>query len=94
MLLVQDDHVVQAVAAETPGQPLDVRILPRTSGAIKTSSIPICWTRCRKAVPWVRSRSRRRYRRASSHGKASMTGWAVHSAVGCSVTLKWTTRRQ
>jgi hypothetical protein len=30
MALVQDDHVVQAVAADTPDQPLDVRILPWT----------------------------------------------------------------
>ena len=30
MSLVQDDHVVQAFAADTPDQPLDVRILPRT----------------------------------------------------------------
>jgi len=30
MTLVQDDHVVQAFTAETPNQPLDVRILPRT----------------------------------------------------------------
>ena len=30
MALVQDDHVVQAFAADTPDQPLDVRILPRT----------------------------------------------------------------
>src|SRR4029077_14188172 len=30
MALVQDDHVVQAFAADTHDQPLDVRILPRT----------------------------------------------------------------
>ena len=42
----------------------------------------------------MRSRSRSRYRGASSHGKASMTCWAVHSAVGCSVMLKWTRRRR
>jgi hypothetical protein len=29
MALVQDDHVVQAFTADTPDQPLDVRILPR-----------------------------------------------------------------
>ena len=32
MSLVQDDHMVQTFAAETPDQPLDVRILPRTPG--------------------------------------------------------------
>jgi hypothetical protein len=30
MSLVQDDHVVQAVAADTPNQPFDVGVLPRT----------------------------------------------------------------
>ena len=30
MSRVQDDHVIQAFAANTPDQPLDVRILPRT----------------------------------------------------------------
>jgi hypothetical protein len=30
ILLVQDNHVVQAFTANTPDQPLDVRILPRT----------------------------------------------------------------
>jgi hypothetical protein len=30
MLLVQDDHVVQAFTADTSDQPFDVRVLPRT----------------------------------------------------------------
>src|SRR5437016_12542889 len=33
MALVQDDHVVQAFAAETPDEPLDIRILPWTPGS-------------------------------------------------------------
>jgi hypothetical protein len=32
MSLVQDHHVIQAFTADTPDQPLDIRILPRTSG--------------------------------------------------------------
>ena len=39
----------------------------------------------------MRSRSRRREDGAGSSGKASTIGWAVQAAVGCSVTLKWTT---
>jgi len=31
---------------------------------------------------------------AESSGKASTICWAVQAAVGCSVTLKWTTRRR
>jgi hypothetical protein len=30
MSLVQDHHMIQAVAAETPNEPLHVGILPRT----------------------------------------------------------------
>ena len=30
MSLMQDDHVIQAFAAETPDEPLDVRMLSRT----------------------------------------------------------------
>jgi hypothetical protein len=37
MSFVQDDRVVQAFAADTPDQPLDVWILPQTPGAISTS---------------------------------------------------------
>jgi hypothetical protein len=32
MALVQDNHVVQAFAADTPDQAFDVRILPGTPG--------------------------------------------------------------
>jgi hypothetical protein len=32
MAFVQDDHVVQAFTPNTPNQPLDIRILPRTPG--------------------------------------------------------------
>src|SRR5919198_6206041 len=42
----------------------------------------------------MRSRSRSRYRGASSHGNASITCCAVHAALGCSVMLKWMTRRR
>ena len=31
MALVQDDHVVQAVVADTPNQPFDVGVLQRTA---------------------------------------------------------------
>ena len=32
MALVQDDHVIQAFAANTPDEPFDVWVLPRTPG--------------------------------------------------------------
>src|SRR5215831_8576894 len=40
----------------------------------------------------MRSRSRSRYRGAASQGYASTICWAVHTAVGCSMMLKCTTR--
>ena len=32
MALVQDDHVVQALATDTPDESLDIGVLPRTPG--------------------------------------------------------------
>jgi hypothetical protein len=32
MSLVQDDHVIQAVAAYAPDEPLHIGVLPRTPG--------------------------------------------------------------
>ena len=94
MALVQDDHVIQAFPANTSDEPLDIRILLRTPWGDQhffdahvlhplpkrgaIDAVPIA-----QQIPW-----------SLAHGKASTTGWAVHSAVGCSVTLKWTTRRR
>src|SRR5712691_258173 len=59
-----------------------------------TSVMPMPATRLRKTSPYTASRSLNAHRGAVSSGKASMTCCAVHSAVGCSVTLKWTIRRR
>src|SRR4029450_8290151 len=50
--------------------------------------------RLENATPYTASRSRRRYRGAVCQGNASTSYWAVHWAVGASVTLMWTTRRR
>src|SRR4029453_9757862 len=63
-------------------------------GAILTSWIPKDRTRLENTAPYTASRSRSRYRGAVSHGNASTSCWAVHSAVGVAVTLTWTTRRR
>ena len=94
MSLVQDDHVVQAFAADAPDEPFNVGVLPQAPGGDQhvfdphmphplpkrgtVNAIPIA-----QEIPG-----------ALSHGKASMTCWAVHSAVECSVMLKWTRRRR
>ena len=44
--------------------------------------------------PYMPSPSRSRYRGAVSKGNASTIWWAVHCAVGCSVTLRWTILRR
>ena len=33
MLFVQDEHLIQTLAPDTPNQPLDVGVLPRTLGS-------------------------------------------------------------
>jgi hypothetical protein len=48
MSLVHDDHVLQAFTAEAPDEPLHVGVLPWTAGAITTSWIRMCRTRCQK----------------------------------------------
>ena len=46
MSLVQDDHVVQAFATDTPDEALHIGILPRTPwGDSTTSLIPMSCTR-------------------------------------------------
>jgi hypothetical protein len=51
MSLMQDHHVIQALATDAPDEPLDRRVLPRTPGALSTSSMPRCCPRCRNDVP-------------------------------------------
>jgi len=62
--------------------------------AVTTSSIPMPFATAMTSFPKMASRSRIKYRGASSHGNASRTCCAVHPSVGCSVTLKCTTRRR
>jgi hypothetical protein len=51
MPLVQDDHLVQAIASDTPNQTLDIRMLQGRCGVVSTSLLPMCRLRCRKAGP-------------------------------------------
>src|SRR6266851_5949694 len=73
MALVEDEEVVQTLAAYRTDDPLDVSILPGERGAVMTSTMPIASTRRRKFVPYEASRSRSRQRAAVSHGNASVT---------------------
>ena len=56
--------------------------------------MPKLVTLCRTRSPTMPSPSRSRYCGIVSKGNASTICWAVHSAVGCSVTLKWTILRR
>src|SRR5262249_10070089 len=92
--LAENDDVVQALAADGSDDSLRVGFCQGLRGAVSTSSIPMHSTRILNAGPYTRSRSRIRKRGGASQGNASDSCWAVHCAVGCSVTLKCTTRRR
>jgi hypothetical protein len=91
MPLAQHDDMIEQVSAYTASESLDVEILPRTPRRDQHFLDP------HVADPAPKRRSidaiavRKRYRDASSHGNASTTCCAVHPAVGCSGTVKWTT---
>ena len=94
MCLAKDDHVIEALAPDRTDEALDVRILPGRPGsdehfgdlepchpAPEVSSVD--------AIAIAQEVPRRRVPR-----EASTICRAVHSAVGCSVTLKCSTRRR
>ena len=93
--LVPHNHVVQALPANGSDQSLHVRILPRRLRR-RDHFIPMPFATAVTSFPKIASRSRIKYRGAWSHGNASRICCAVHSSVGCSVTLKLkcTTRRR
>ena len=90
MLLVEDDHVVETLTSNGADHPFDKWILPRGARCGKYLLYPetVDATIEVRSVGLVWSRSRTRYRGAVSHGKALTICCAVHSAEGCSVTLK------
>ena len=51
MRLVEDDHVVETLAANGSDQALDIGILPRAQWARETSPMPMPATRRRKRSP-------------------------------------------
>jgi hypothetical protein len=53
MSLVQNDHVIQAFAANTPNGLFDVGFYHGLRGAIPMCSIPMCRTRCRNEALWM-----------------------------------------
>ena len=60
MARIEDDEVIQTLAANRADQALDVGVLPGEQGAVTTSLMPIASTRLRKSVPYETSRSRSR----------------------------------
>jgi hypothetical protein len=90
MTLTQHDDMIQAISSDVANYSLDRCILPRASRSSITSSMPKLRTRLWNSLPQIASRFRNRYFGAASQGNASMIRWAVHWAVGCSVTLKCT----
>lgn len=92
---MQHDDMVKEVTADTPDESFHVRILPRAPGGDHdlldahvshplpkrraVDAVPIAQQVARALLPW--------------EGLAT-TCWAVHAAVGCSVTLICTMRRR
>src|SRR5437879_4731121 len=70
MSLVQDDDVVEKLAADGADHPLGERVLPGGAWCRKNSAMHMPFTRRRNPPPSMLSRSRTRKRRAESSGKA------------------------
>ena len=94
MSLVEDDHVVQTLAADRPYDAFDVGILPRRArgGADgrEAERFDGAAERCLK----VASRSWRRNLAVASSRKASRSCCRVHTDVGCCVALTCRIRRR
>ena len=73
MSLVQDGQVIQAFAANTPDEPLDVGVLPRTSWGNQHFFDSHVLQRLPKRDPIDPVPIAQRYCGASSHGKAPTT---------------------
>lgn len=91
---MEDDHVVQTLPANTPDEPLDKRVLPWAPWGDQDffdPQVPHALPKRRSidAIPIAKQVSRDVVPRK---GLQHLLG--VHSAVGCSVTLKCTARRR
>ena len=73
MALVEDQDIIQTLAANRTDHEFDVSFCQGERGAVMTSAIPIASTRLQKYAPYDPSRSRSRWRGAVSHGNASVT---------------------
>ena len=93
--LAENDSMVEALASHRADEPLREGILPRAVGRREDFVDPHALHSVPKllAVDLV-TVAQEIGGRAESSGKASTICWAVQWAVGCSVTLKWMTRRR
>ena len=92
--LAQHDALVRTLPPDTPDHPLRIGILPGTP----RGSEHLLHAQARHAPLKARAIHTipvpEQDLGAVSRGKASTSCWAVHWAVGCSVTLKWATVRR
>ena len=94
VLFAEDDDVIQTLAPDGADEALREGVLPRAvrrrqdfTDAHALEALPEPVTVDRVAVA-------EEVGRGGSSGKASTICWVVQAAVGCSVTLKWRTRRR
>ena len=86
MRFAEYDHMVEAFPADRADEPLNICILPRRSGCGRPVTNALARKRRTKTGPYEVSRSRMRYRGASSHGNASVIWREIQAAVGFAVT--------
>ena len=94
MPLSKRDHMVETFPANTSDKAFDEWILPGTLRGGEHRLNAHYLNSIAEMATVHPSRSLIKYRGAAPSEKASRICWAVHSAVGCSVTLKCTKRRR
>src|SRR5258706_4240638 len=94
MVFAENNHMVKTLPADGTDQSFDERILPRTSGRCDHFlDLHSCHSSPKFFAVNLVTISKQEPGAVSS-GKASMICCAVQAAVGCSVTLKCSTRRR
>jgi hypothetical protein len=90
----QNENMIQALAPNRADEPLREGILPRAVGCREDLRDAHALYTMPELLAVDAVAIAEEIGRPVSFGKASTICWAVQCALGCSVTLKWTTRRR
>ena len=94
MSFAENENVIQTLAPDRTDEALGERILPGAVRRREDFGDPQALHAVPKLLAVDLVTVAQEIGGAESSGKASTICWAVQWAVGCSVTLKWTTRRR